>query len=82
MIHACDFWGTTKPFLISKRWSDMVSQEFASQYEYELQHNMPCTPFYKDLYKLDIRAKGEIGFINFIVKPLWRVMNIVANNDF
>ena len=33
--------------------------------------NLPVTPWYRDLHKKHIMAKGEIGFISFVIKPMW-----------
>ena len=35
----------------------------------------------KDLNKLHVLAKGEMGFFKFIVKPLWVLLNKFVDND-
>jgi len=35
----------------------------------------------KDLDKNDVLAKSEIGFIKFIVKPLWETLNKFLGYD-
>ena len=36
----------------------------------------------KDLDKMQVMAKGEIGFLNVIVKPLWVLVNKIYDNKF
>ncbi|KRX00205.1 hypothetical protein PPERSA_10704 [Pseudocohnilembus persalinus] len=75
VVHAADFYGNAQKFQISKIWSYRVSFEFQRQYMQEAEMNLPQTPYYKDLHKLSVLAKGEAGFSKFIVTPLWKSLN-------
>ncbi|KRX08648.1 hypothetical protein PPERSA_03519 [Pseudocohnilembus persalinus] len=75
ILHTADFTGGAKPFPISRIWSERVNQEFTAQYIEEGKRGLPQTPFFKDLDKPHIAAKGEIGFFKFIVQPLWDLLN-------
>lgn len=45
------------------------------KYEEEGKLGIPQTPYLKDLDQIHVLAKGEAGFIKFIVLPLWRTFN-------
>lgn len=42
---------------------------------------MPITPYYKDLEKSEVLAKNEVGFINYIIMPLWTKVNELLDNE-
>ncbi len=71
MIHCADLYGPCKPLEESKKWSDMINQEFFSQLEKEEQQNLPVTKFFKDLKNPSESFANQIFFIEKIVKPLW-----------
>lgn len=43
--------------------------------------SIPQTPYLKDLDKIEILSKNEIGFINAIVKPLWITLSKFLGGD-
>ncbi len=71
IIHSADLANPTRPFEISKRWSELVSAEFNLQVEREKSLGLPFMPFMvtPDLKTL---CKNEIGFASFAVAPLWK----------
>ncbi|CAD8156083.1 unnamed protein product [Paramecium octaurelia] len=75
IIHTADFNGGAKVFDISRIWSERVNKEFSAQYEEEGRLGIPQTPFLKDLHKIHIMAKSEMGFFKVIVRPLWFTLN-------
>ncbi|CAD8126757.1 unnamed protein product [Paramecium sonneborni] len=75
IIHTADFNGGAKVFEISRIWSERVNKEFSAQYEEEGRLGIPQTPFLKDLDKIHIMAKSEMGFFKVIVRPLWFTLN-------
>ncbi|CAK91630.1 unnamed protein product (macronuclear) [Paramecium tetraurelia] len=75
IIHTADFNGGAKVFEISRIWSERVNKEFSAQYDEEGRLGIPQTPFLKDLDKLHIMAKSEMGFFKVIVRPLWFTLN-------
>lgn len=58
-----------------------VNQEFKAQYKEEGELGIPQTAYLKDLDRMDILAKSEIGFIKFIVRPLWINLNQFLQDD-
>jgi hypothetical protein len=36
---------------------------------------LPQTSYFKDVDKIQNQAKGELGFLRVIVKPLWELLN-------
>lgn len=75
ITHTADFFGVAQKFDLSKEWSLRVNLEFQAQYKEEAELGLPQTPYLKDLDKMDVLAKSEIGFIKFIVRPLWLNLN-------
>lgn len=53
--------------------------EFAAQSEAEEQLNMPVTPFMSGLHDPRVSAQGQVGFIEFVVLPLWRACSAVLS---
>ena len=43
---------------------------------------LPVTPYFKDLDNKITFAKNEIGFLKFIVIPLWEITNKFTENAF
>lgn len=81
ITHTADFFGSAQKFEVSKEWSLKVNQEFKAQYKEEEELGIPQTPYLKDLDRMDILAKSEIGFIKFIVRPLWINLNSFLQDD-
>ena len=75
IIHTADFNGGAKIFEVSRVWSERVNKEFSAQYEEEGRLGITQTPFLKDLDRLHVLAKSEMGFFKVIVRPLWFTLN-------
>lgn len=75
IVHTADFNGGAKQFDVSRIWSEKVNKEFSAQYEEEGNLGIAQTPFLKDLDKIHIMAKSEMGFFKVIVRPLWFTIN-------
>ncbi|CAD8195286.1 unnamed protein product [Paramecium pentaurelia] len=71
IIHTSDFAGASAKWPISKQWSLRVNQEFQAQFEEEGRLGLPQQPFMKDLQKISVLSKSEIGFYKFFVRPLY-----------
>ena len=52
-------------------WSLLVCQEFSDQHKEEIAKNLPTTEFMKDLDIPKVYYANEIGFLNYVVRPLW-----------
>lgn len=71
LIHAGDLFHPCKSFRNYEVWSMLVCQEFTDQYKEEVNLGLPITAFMKDLDKPRVYYANEIGFLSFVVKPLW-----------
>ena len=80
LIHTADLYSATKPPLIAREWSGKINQEFTNQVNEEKSLGLPITPYMQNLDKIDVMAKQEIGFINFIIQPLWKKVNEFFEN--
>lgn len=72
LIHAADISGSTKRVDLARKWSDLIAQEFTNQYALEVEQKLPVTSYFKDLHLPINFYKSELGFLNFIVKPLYQ----------
>ena len=81
VIHGCDLYSSTKKFAVAKEWSIKINQEFTSQIQDEEKLGLPITPYMRDLDKPMVLAKAEIGFIKFVQKPIWSVINGFFDNN-
>lgn len=81
LMHGSDLFHPCKPFKIYEIWSILVSQEFTDQYNEELELEIPVTSFFKDLDKPFVYYSNEIGFLGYIVKPLWDCLQIFLSPD-
>lgn len=81
VIHSMDLYTSTKNYPTYKKWSIKINNEFTQQVKEEERLEIPITTYMKDLDKNDILAKAELGFIRFIQKPLWKVLNEFLGNS-
>jgi PAS domain-containing protein len=76
IIHAGDLFHPCKSYRIYEVWSVLVCQEFKDQYQAEVKLGLPITQFMKDLDKPKVYYANEVGFLSFVVKPLWDCANL------
>jgi cAMP-specific phosphodiesterase 4 len=81
VIHGCDLYSSTKKFAVAKEWSMKINQEFTCQIDDEEKLGLPVTPYMRDLDKPIVLAKAEMGFIKFIQKPIWSLLNGFFENQ-
>ncbi|CAD8211408.1 unnamed protein product [Paramecium octaurelia] len=82
ITHAADFNGTARKWPQSRLWSEKINQEYRAQYAEEGKKGYPQQPFMKDLDKLHVMSKNEIGFIKVIVRPLYHQLNLFGKGAF
>ncbi|CAD8208983.1 unnamed protein product [Paramecium pentaurelia] len=82
ITHTADFNGTARKWPQSQLWSEKINQEYRAQYEDEGKKGYPQQPFMKDLDKLHVMSKNEMGFIKVIVRPLYYQMNVFGKGAF
>lgn len=79
IMHSGDLFHPCKSFKVYKVWSALVCEEFNNQYNEEVKLGLPITEFMKDLDKPRVYYNNEIGFLNFVVKPLWECMGMILS---
>lgn len=72
-LHAADISNPTKPLEICKEWGQRCIEEFFKQGDKEKELGMPIS-FNCDRSTV-ILSQSQIGFINFIVEPMFTVLN-------
>ena len=68
-MHSADISNPAKPWELSKKWSDRISEEFFAQGDQEALHGLPVSPGYDRASTS--QAKNAMGFTDFIVMPLF-----------
>lgn len=68
-LHSSDVSNPVKPLAFAKRWADLIVEEFYAQGDNERDRGLPISSF-MDRNKGNI-PKLQLGFINFIVAPLF-----------
>jgi len=74
LLHASDISNTVKPTAISLKWTNVLLTEFWSQGDEEILLGQPVSPLCdREAGMLEV-PKGQIGFINFVIEPLYRTI--------
>ena len=58
-------------FEVVKQWAELVCLEFSNQVELEKSKCLPFAPHMENLKTLPQIAKLQVGFISYVVMPLW-----------
>ncbi|XP_059847391.1 cAMP-specific 3',5'-cyclic phosphodiesterase 4C-like isoform X4 [Hypanus sabinus] len=69
MVHCADLSNPTKPLHLYRTWVDKIMMEFFRQGDQERERGMDISPMC-DKHTASIE-KTQVGFIDFIVHPLW-----------
>jgi cAMP-specific phosphodiesterase 4 len=88
LIHTSDFAGACMTFNTSRKWAELVNQEFSAQYAEEGELGIAQTPYMKNLEKEEVMAQNEAGFlkvtnliIQVIVRPLFKLLNDLHDKE-
>ena len=74
LLHMADISNPAKPFGIAKYWACNLLEEFYGQGDREKALNIPVSPMCDRLSAATVPA-GQVGFINFIVRPFYLVIS-------
>ena len=82
-LHAADISNPTKPWAYYQMWTDRVLLEFFGQGDQELALGLPVSMgFDREKAKTELdRARGQLGFIGYVVKPLYDAFAKVPEVD-
>ncbi|XP_077865102.1 3',5'-cyclic-AMP phosphodiesterase 4D-like [Saccoglossus kowalevskii] len=69
MVHCADLGNPTKPLELYRKWTERVIEEFFRQGDKERKLGMTISPM-MDRENASVE-KSQVGFIDFIVHPLW-----------
>jgi len=72
IIHCSDLSSATKSLPLYTSWTERIIEEFYQQGDRERELKIPISPMY-DRYNPSIE-KSQVGFIDFIVLPLWETL--------
>lgn len=74
-MHTSDLSNPVQPWRNSSDWAIRVAKEFVIQYKKETELGLPQTPHFNLQGEMVVSnpniAKLNIGFVNYLVKPLW-----------
>lgn len=71
LVHASDLIGQALPLVQAREWSDRVLEEFSAQVAMEKEANLPFAPYMDNLEDAEAALKVQVGFLNFVLLPLW-----------
>eukprot|EP00004_Rigifila_ramosa_P003116 TRINITY_DN1326_c0_g1_i5.p1 TRINITY_DN1326_c0_g1~~TRINITY_DN1326_c0_g1_i5.p1 ORF type:complete len:1469 (-),score=315.52 TRINITY_DN1326_c0_g1_i5:74-4432(-) len=71
LLHSADLSNPVRPPAISRVWVYRLKDEFAQQVQKEKESGLPVTSFMDVGNDELLIAKNEIGFIDFVCRPLW-----------
>ena len=70
LLHTADISFPVRSFGIAWKWANRLAEEFANQVKNEKEQGLPVLPFMEPGDE-KVLAKGEMGFIDYIVQPLF-----------
>lgn len=79
LVHFADISNPTKSLDVYENWTKRIMEEFFHQGDLERKANMTVSPLC-DRYKTDI-GKAQIGFIDYIVRPMCEILIKVLSSD-
>ena len=82
-LHAADVSNPAKPWAYYNEWTDRVLVEFFAQGDLERERGLPIGMGF-DKTKATTegdKARGQLGFINFVVAPLYNAVSRIGDMD-
>ena len=81
VVHSADLSNPTNPkFDMTRQWCHRVCEEFSRQAVKEKSLGLPVSPFMEGLNTEQDIAKLQIGFVNYVILPLWKVVGVLFPN--
>ena len=77
IVHAADLSGQALPQAVAYEFGRRVLKEFHSQSLQEKRDNLPVTAFMTNLDDVLVQAKVQLGFLNYVVEPLWNSLSCI-----
>jgi len=78
LMHSVDISNPLIPdFRICRQWAERINQEFVSQYEAEKSAGLKLTDMWKNNHTNIGFYKSQVGFVNFLVFPLWSTVTSI-----
>merc|ERR1719316_1985231 len=73
LLHSVDISNPLLPkFDLSERWAQKINKEFLMQLDREKEQGLPITKMWEGLDTPYGFFKSQVGFVDFIVAPLWK----------
>ncbi|KAJ8011206.1 hypothetical protein DPEC_G00055760 [Dallia pectoralis] len=79
MVHCADLSNPTKSLDLYQQWTDRIMNEFFHQGDRERERGMEISPMC-DKHTASV-AKSQVGFIDYIVHPLWETWADLVHPD-
>lgn len=76
LMHAADLSNAVRPFPTARKWAYDITEEFCAQGDLETKLGLPVSPLCgrADLTTDVQKAKMQIGFLDFVVTPMYKHM--------
>ncbi|GLE00701.1 hypothetical protein PINS_up009489 [Pythium insidiosum] len=94
IIHGSDLGSVARPLAITRKWVDLVCQEFSDQAKKSEERGVFVPPHIMNLHDDVVKSRLQVNFIDYLVAPLWNaiasilpetrkyVEHLRANRDF
>merc|ERR550532_3693552 len=79
LLHVADLSHPLRPYSLHLQWSERCTAEFFSQGDQERELGFEPVALY-DREKAPPLAKGQLGFLKFIVIPAWKPLQNIAKD--
>ncbi|KAL0966806.1 hypothetical protein UPYG_G00300360 [Umbra pygmaea] len=79
MVHCADLSNPTKPLELYRQWTDRIMNELFHQGDRERERGIEISPMC-DKHTASV-AKSQVGFIDYIVHPLWETWADLVHPD-
>jgi len=79
LLHVADLSHPLRPYSLHRQWSERCTTEFFSQGDQERELGFEPVSLY-DREKAPPLAKGQLGFLKFIVIPAWKPLQNIAKD--
>lgn len=79
LLHSMDVSNVARPWIVSRKWLELVNIEFYAQGDSERSAGIPVTPI-MDRHTTTPVSQFQTGFISYVVKPLFMELNNAGMN--
>ena len=81
VVKCADVGHPSRPLALHLEWSSRIREEFFAQGDLERSKEMTISPLCDRSVPLSSFPQGQLGFINFVSRPMFSLLSAVCSND-